>query len=36
MNPKKCLYSSGGQKRADKSRNIEADVVGTHSINSFF
>jgi len=29
-------YSSGGQKRADNSRTIEAAVVGASSIDSFF
>jgi len=36
MNPMKSLYSSGGQKRADKSRKIEAAVGSTPSNNSLF
>jgi len=36
MHLMKRLFSSGGQKRADKSRTIEATVVNTASTNSFF
>src|ERR1043165_5121553 len=36
MNPLKRMYSSGIQKRAEKSRKIESPDVGTPSINSFF
>jgi len=36
MNPIKRLHSSLGHKNANKSRKIEAAVVGTSSITSFF
>ena len=32
----KRLYSSGSQKRTDKNKKIEAAVIGTPSVNSFF
>ena len=36
MNPLKRMYSSGIQKRAEKSRKLRLLIVGTPSINSFF
>src|ERR1043165_9578751 len=36
MNPLKRMYSSGRQKRAEKSRKIESPDVRSPSINSFF